>query len=121
MNPPSTRAATRPNHASGVHCAVGLRVRTTSGLAPVGIRGTPSIPEVCVPAVFSSGRRPSAFLVRDGRLILIGMQNELAKTRRIVALIRKGARMLRGEPENGELRMKSLVYISLLIAACPLI
>jgi hypothetical protein len=48
----------------------------TSGLAPVGIRGTRSIPEGCVPPAFSSGWKPSAFLVRAGRLILIGMPSE---------------------------------------------
>ena len=76
MSQPSRSAATPPARASAVHCAAGLLRNTTSGLALVGIRGTPSIPEEYARPAFISGPQPSAYPVVAGHRIPIGIRIE---------------------------------------------
>lgn len=75
--------------------------------------------EVC-PSCLHSGRRPSAFLVCDGQLILFGMQNECSRALEDRSAHRKRSSLQHADRRTREWRlmMKSLVYI--LTSGCRL-
>jgi hypothetical protein len=72
-----SRATSQVGLAFDVHFVVGRYAKATCGLALVGTRGTPSIPEECALPVFTSGPQHSACRVATGRRIPIGIHIEV--------------------------------------------
>ena len=68
----SRRVTNPPTLVSAARCAAGRPAKKTNGSAHAGMSGTPSTREASAPRVFTSGLRPSAYRVTDGRRIRTG-------------------------------------------------
>lgn len=73
------RAVTRLVHAFGVRSAAGRRANRTFGPVSAALGGIPSIPEECARPAYTSGLKPSACPVADGRRIRSGMQPKIGR------------------------------------------
>jgi hypothetical protein len=83
------KASTRLALAFDVHSAAGRPAKKTSGSAPADTNGTRSTLEALAQPVSTSGLRPSASRVKDGRCTPIGMKSETGRRAQMIAIRRR--------------------------------